>query len=65
MKEKVNLDNKCTSMYHCESSQSCRDTPACFRILAIRLLLISSPRWELGMMMDISPLAMTSCLEPG
>jgi hypothetical protein len=51
--------------FYFESSQSCRDIAACFRILAIRLAPISSSRCELGMMMDISPLAMTSCLDPG
>ena len=48
-----------------ESSQSCRDIAACFRILVIRLAPISSSRCELGMMMDISPLDITSCLDPG
>jgi hypothetical protein len=48
-----------------ESSQSCRERAACFSILTIRLAPISSSRCELGMMIDMSPLAMTSCFDPG
>jgi hypothetical protein len=48
-----------------ESSQSCRERAACFSILTIRLVPISSSRCELGIMIDMSPLAMTSCFDPG
>ena len=48
-----------------ESSQSCRERAACFSILVIRLAPISSSRCELGIIIEMSPLAMTSCLDPG
>jgi len=50
---------------HLEPSQSSRERAACFRILASRFTPMSSPRCELGTMIEISPLAMTSCFDPG
>ena len=63
--DKVELEPWIFKTSYFESSQSCRESAACFSILVIRLAPISSSRCELGIIIEMSPLAMTSCLDPG
>ncbi len=48
-----------------DSSHSSREIPACLKIFISRSTLMSSPRCELGMTTESSPLAITSCFDPG
>ncbi len=48
-----------------DSSHSSREIPACLKIFMSRSTLMSSPRCELGMTTESSPLAITSCFDPG
>ena len=48
-----------------DSSRSSREIPACLKIFMSRSTLMSSPRCELGMTTESSPLAITSCFDPG
>ena len=48
-----------------DSSHSSREIPACLKTFMSRSTLMSSPRCELGMTTESSPLAITSCFDPG
>lgn len=53
------------SSLYLASSHSSREIPACLKTFVSRSTLMSSPRCELGMMTESSPLAITSCFDPG